>query len=67
MMHPDQLYTVRQLQHQDLLAEAERVRVCGEHGAGVAGALTWRAAALKRLSFRRGLATARASKDSAAV
>jgi hypothetical protein len=26
-MHPDQLYSVRQLQHQDLLAEAEQARV----------------------------------------
>jgi hypothetical protein len=26
MMHPDQIYTVRQLRHQDLRAEAEQAR-----------------------------------------
>jgi hypothetical protein len=68
MMHPDQLYTVRQLQHQVLLAEAERVRACGERGGtGVVRALTWLAASLKLLSVRRGRPGARAPRDSAAV
>lgn len=67
MMHPDQLYSVRQLQHQDLLAEAERVRTCGERGASVAGALTWLAASLKRLNIRRGRAVMRTPRDGAAA
>jgi len=30
MMHPDQIYSVRQLQHQDLRAEAARQRANAE-------------------------------------
>lgn len=48
MMHPDQLYSVRQLQHQDLLAEAEQARGRGGlAGTTLAGRLVWLAAWLR--------------------
>ena len=46
MMHPDQLYIVRQLKHQDLRAEAEQARAQRELFGnrtpwGSAGVVTW--------------------------
>lgn len=53
-MHPDQLYSVRQLQHQDLLAEAERARVRRERANDrLAWGRTWLALWLHRLGVRR--------------
>lgn len=64
MMHPDQLYSVRQLQQQDLLAEAEQARVCQElSGSGAATRFTWLAPWLKRVSRAR----ARRATSSVAV
>jgi hypothetical protein len=53
-MHPDQMYELRQLRHQELWAEAERERVkrecAGNQGtSGRAWLATW----LRRLSLRR--------------
>jgi hypothetical protein len=54
MMHADQIYTVRQLQHQDLLAEAERERVKRDFvGIRAAGSRAWLAKWLRRLSTHR--------------
>ena len=44
-MHPDQLYSTRQLQHEDLLAEAERERQAGAAGGS---RRSWLSAVLRR-------------------
>jgi hypothetical protein len=49
MMHPDQIYTVRQLRHDDLQAEAQQARMrreCADNRSAWARALAW----LRRLS-----------------
>jgi hypothetical protein len=54
MMNPDQIYTVRQLQHHDLRAEAAAYhmqRACAQQRAG--GRRAWFARWLRRLSVRR--------------
>ena len=54
MINPDQMYTVRQLQHHDLRAEAAAYRVeqiCVDQRA--AGRHAWLARWLRRLSMRR--------------
>jgi hypothetical protein len=54
MMNPDQIYTVRQLQHQDLRAEAEAYqmeRECAHERAAARRA--WLATWVRRLSLRR--------------
>jgi hypothetical protein len=54
MIHPDQIYTVRQLQHHDLQAEAERERMKREFvGDQTAWGRVWPATWLRRLSTRR--------------
>jgi hypothetical protein len=53
-MNPDQLYTVRQLQHHDLQAEAaayQMQRECAQQRA--AGRRAWLGTWLRRLSLRR--------------
>jgi hypothetical protein len=53
MMNPDQMYTLRQLRHSDLRAEAERARVqrtCW--GKRTAWSRAWLATWLRRLSTR---------------
>jgi hypothetical protein len=54
MMNPDQIYTVRQLQHHDLRAEAAAYRMEREcaHQRGAARR-TWLARWLRRLSLGR--------------
>jgi hypothetical protein len=54
MINPDQIYTVRQLQHHDLQAEAaayQMQRECAQQRA--AGRRAWLARWLRRLSVRR--------------
>jgi hypothetical protein len=54
MINPDQMYTVRQLQHHDLRAEAAAYRVeqkCAHQRA--AGRHAWLTRWLRRLSMRR--------------
>ena len=54
MMNPDQIYTVRQLQHHDLRAEAAAYhmqRECAQQRA--AGRRAWPARWLRRSSVRR--------------
>lgn len=51
MMHPDQLFSVRQLQHQDLLAEAEQARR-ERDGGPAARARTLLATWLERVGVR---------------
>jgi hypothetical protein len=54
MMHPDQVYTLRQLQHDDLRAEAAAYQIereCAHERA--AARRTWLATWLRRLSLRR--------------
>jgi hypothetical protein len=54
MMNPDQIYTVRQLQHHDLRAEAaayQMERECAHERAAARRA--WLATWLRRLSMRR--------------
>jgi hypothetical protein len=54
MMNPDQLYIVRQLQHQDLQAETEQARLSRElAGERTAWGRTWLATWLQRLGVRR--------------
>jgi hypothetical protein len=53
MINPDQLYTVRQLQHQDLLIAAEIERAAQAHRRERAAAVwAWLASRLPRLSAR---------------
>jgi hypothetical protein len=54
MMHPDQLYSVRQLQHQDMLAEAKQARVWQEFsGRRTTARLTWLTLWLRRVGRGR--------------
>lgn len=54
MMHPDQLYSLRQLRHQDLLAEAEQAQVSRELvGRRMAWGRTWLALWLQRPGVRQ--------------
>ena len=52
-MHPDQMYELRQLRHQDLRAEAKRARAIQElAGNRASWGRAWLATWLRRLSTR---------------
>jgi hypothetical protein len=54
MMHPDQMYTLRQLQHHDLRAEAEQARARRELiGNRTARGSAWFETWLRYLGLRR--------------
>ena len=54
MMHPDQMYELRQLRHSDLRMESEQARLRRELTSGqAAGRHGWLATWLRRLSIRR--------------
>ena len=53
MINPDQIYTVRQLQHHDLRAEAAAYHVERQCAHQRTARRTWLARWLRRLSLRR--------------